>query len=193
MSTPYGKFSGNPKTEWLSNATSPDRDMKLLEDFSYTDPNGRIWPAPMGSVVNGASIPRPLWSLVGSPYTEDYRNASVVHDVACDDPAVDRAEADEMFYYACLAGGCNKGQARALYLGVRVGAHMLRGTKGPRSRRGRGPSMRPAPQTAQEKAFLSEVTRLSKSLHASMPFHKLKLAVDQALDKNDRKASKKRR
>jgi len=122
MSPNHGSFSGNPKTEWLANPASPDREMKLLEDFWYTDPNGRKWPAPKESVVNGASIPRPLWSTVGSPYTDDYRNASVVHDVAVEDPAVNRKEADKMFYYACLTGGCSLKQASVLYVGVRIGS-----------------------------------------------------------------------
>ena len=68
----HGTFSGNPKTEWLVNASEEDRDMRLLEDFDYTDPDGRVWPAPKDSIVNGASIPRPLWSTVGSPYTDGY-------------------------------------------------------------------------------------------------------------------------
>lgn len=96
--------------------------MRLLEDFWYVDPDGRRWDAPSGSIVNGASIPRPLWALVGSPYTDDYRLASVVHDVACCTSGVSRAEADRMFYFACLDGGCSLAQARLLYLGVRVGA-----------------------------------------------------------------------
>ena len=122
MSPNYGSFSGNPKTEWLSDPGLPDRDMKLLEDFSYTDPAGKTWPAPQGSIVNGASIPRPLWSTVGSPYTDDYRSASVVHDIAVEDTAVNRKEADKMFYYACLAGGCSLKQASLLYAGVRIGS-----------------------------------------------------------------------
>ncbi len=117
-----GTFSGNPKTEWLSSAVSPDKDMKLLENFSYVDPSGKIWLAPANSVINGASIPEALWSSVGSPYTGDYRCASIVHDVACDDPSVIRKEADKMFYFACLAGGCSQGQARMLYVGVRIGS-----------------------------------------------------------------------
>lgn len=115
-------FSGNPKTEWLSDADHDDRDMRLLEDFSFTDPSGRLWWARAGAVVNGASIPPPLWSSVGSPYTGDYRRASVVHDVACDTPGVDRKAADVMFYQACLAGGCSKARAAVLYAGVRIGA-----------------------------------------------------------------------
>jgi hypothetical protein len=118
----HGSFSGNPKTEWLVDANGDDRDMKLLEDFSYTDPAGRLWLAPKGSTVNGASIPRPLWSTVGSPYTDDYRQASIVHDVACNTPEISRKEADVMFFHACRAGGCSPRQARILYAGVRIGA-----------------------------------------------------------------------
>lgn len=120
----YGQFSQNPQTEWISNPEKPDRNMKLLRDFSYTDPDGKIWLAPAGSEINGASIPRPLWSTVGSPYTDDYRNASIVHDVAVSNqiPPLERKKADKMFYYACLAGGCSIPKARILYLGVRTGS-----------------------------------------------------------------------
>lgn len=116
-----GQFSGNPTTEWMEEP-GPDRNMRLLADFTYVDPDGRKWLAPKNAVINGASIPEALWSSVGSPYTGDYRRASIVHDVACDTPAVSRAEADKMFYFACLAGGCSKLQAKLLYAGVRVGA-----------------------------------------------------------------------
>jgi len=118
----HGSFSGNPKTEWLVDANGEDRDMQLLEDFSFTDPAGRVWLAPKGAIVNGASIPRALWSTIGSPYTDDYRRASVVHDVACDTPSVPRKDADAMFLHACRAGGCSPLQAQILYAGVRLGA-----------------------------------------------------------------------
>ena len=118
----HGSFSGNPKTEWLVDAAAPDRNMELLLDFGFTDPDGNLWPAPKGSIVNGASIPQPLWSIVGSPYTDDYRRASVVHDVACNTPGVPRKAADVMFFHACRAGGCGPVQARILYAGVRIGA-----------------------------------------------------------------------
>lgn len=116
-----GTFSGNPQTEWLSDR-GDDRDMKLLAPFWFTDPAGRHWVAPEGSIVNGASIPRTLWSSVGSPYTGDYRRAAVIHDVSIKTPGIVRTEADTMFYYACLAGGCSLLQAKLLYAGVRVGS-----------------------------------------------------------------------
>lgn len=116
-----GNFSSNPKTEWLS-GPGDDRKMKLLEEFWYADPKGRKWVAPKDSVIDGASIPEALWSTVGSPYTGDYRRASITHDVACRQTGVSRDEADQMFYHACISGGCSVSQARILYAGVRVGA-----------------------------------------------------------------------
>lgn len=116
-------FSESPQTEWLANP-SPDRDMRLLADFWFDDRAGRRWHAPAGATIDGASIPRPLWTLVGSPYTGSYRRASIVHDIACmnADNLQEREAADRMFFEACRAGGCSMQESMVLYTGVRVGA-----------------------------------------------------------------------
>ncbi|MBC7686304.1 MAG: DUF1353 domain-containing protein [Bdellovibrionales bacterium] len=115
-----GRFSGNPKTEWLSDK-GDDRVMRVIAPFWYLDPDGRRWDVPAGTIINGASIPRTLWSSVGSPYTGDYRRAALVHDAAVGREGVLRQEADTMFHFACLCGGCSMLQAKLLYAGVRVG------------------------------------------------------------------------
>jgi hypothetical protein len=116
-----GSFSGNPKTEWLCEH-GDDRNMCLLETFWYLDPQGRRWEAPKGAVTNGASIPRTLWSSIGSPYTGNYRRASIIHDIAIRTVGVVRSEADTMFYFACLAGGCMLMESKLLYAGVCIGS-----------------------------------------------------------------------
>jgi len=124
MTQDHGFFSGEPCTIWLTE-NRPDRKMRLIEDFAFTDPDGLTWLVPSGYEVDGASIPKTLWALVGSPYTGDYRRASIVHDKACNDAAGDvtaRKAADRMFYHACRAGGCSSEEANSLYLGVRIGA-----------------------------------------------------------------------
>ena len=115
-----GEFSGNPCTEWLSDKGG-DRDMRVIAPFWYRDPAGRRWDVPSGTVVNGASIPRTLWSSVGSPFTGNYRRAALVHDAAVGTLGAQRAEADTMFYFACLCGGCAVLQSKLLYAGVRLG------------------------------------------------------------------------
>ncbi|MDO1558660.1 DUF1353 domain-containing protein [Brevundimonas sp. 2R-24] len=125
MADRFGVFSGEPLAQWLT-APSGGRMMKLLEAFTFTEARtGRLWSAPAGFVVDGASIPRALWSIVGSPYTGNYRRASIVHDKACVDFPTDgpeRKAADVMFQAACRAGGCGAFQASILYAGVRIGS-----------------------------------------------------------------------
>src|SRR4029078_8275235 len=76
--TKWGRYDGEPVTKW-----NPDgRTMTLLTELRYTDPHGEVWVAPIGSVVDGASLPRYLWSIMGGPFEGNYRNASVLHDVA---------------------------------------------------------------------------------------------------------------
>lgn len=118
-------FSGEPiLTEWHDG----ERNMSLAQEFYYVDPKGKKWVAPAGSVINGATIPRELWSIVGSPFVGKYRRASVIHDVAVgefgdyDVSSQERKKADRMFYHACRYDGCSKRFATLLYIGVRLGA-----------------------------------------------------------------------
>ena len=74
--------------------------MTLLTELRYTDPHGEVWVAPIGSVVDGASIPRYLWSIMGGPFEGRYRNASVLHDVAYGEHKRPWKDCDRMFYYA---------------------------------------------------------------------------------------------
>src|SRR5215475_10347325 len=60
----WGHYNGEPVTKW-----NPDgRTMTLLTELRYIDPKGEVWVAPIGSVVDGASIPRYLWSIMGGPF-----------------------------------------------------------------------------------------------------------------------------
>ena len=94
--TKWGHYDGEPVTKW-----NPDgRTMTLLTELRYTDPHGEVWVAPIGSVVDGASIPRYLWSVMGGPFEGKYRNASVLHDVAYGEHKRPWQDCDRMFYYA---------------------------------------------------------------------------------------------
>src|SRR5438105_6834173 len=157
------RLSGEAEAVWLTEGGTPDRRMKLLQEFTFTDPRSRVWRASADSVVDGASIPRALWTVVGSPYTGDYRRASIVHDVACDEAGGNkrkRRAADRMFFHGCRAGGCSIWESTVLYLGVRVGAassdvpvwHAAASieTAGPRTRR-----------TADERRLEKDFQRIS--------------------------------
>jgi hypothetical protein len=120
QSHPWGYFSGVPVTQW-----NPDgRSMTLLRQFSYTDQHGTLWVAPAGSVVDGASIPRTLWSLMGGPFEGRYRNASVLHDVAYTMQNRPPRECDRMFYNAMRCSGVGPIEAKTMYYALlRFGWH----------------------------------------------------------------------
>lgn len=110
---PHGYFA-NPKTlqplkppqvpvhvAWLADG----RKCMLLKDVVYVDPEGGVWTAYKGSIVNGLSIPRFFWRVLGSPYTGVSRDGSVIHDVACEDKPVDSPRVHWAFYHAMRCRG----------------------------------------------------------------------------------------
>ncbi len=110
----WGRFEGEVVASWDADG----RLMTLREDFAYVDPAGRRWLAPAGTVVDGASIPRLFWTVIGSPFSGRYRNASVVHDIECDEMREPWQDVHRMFYEACRAGGVEEAQAKIMYYAV---------------------------------------------------------------------------
>ena len=110
-SVQWGYYSGDPILKWNSDG----RTMTVMSEFSYTDPHGLVWDAPAGSVTDGASIPRYLWSLIGGPFEGRYRNASILHDVAYEKHNRPWQDCDRMFYYAMRCSGVNAGEAKTMY------------------------------------------------------------------------------
>jgi Protein of unknown function (DUF1353) len=107
----FGSFSGTVKAEWLDEG----RKMKLLEPLTYTDPSGIEWLAPLHSVVDGASIPKFAWSIIGGPFEGKYRKASVIHDVACDQKTRSWESVHEAFLNAMLASDVETILAHVMY------------------------------------------------------------------------------
>jgi Protein of unknown function (DUF1353) len=98
--------------------------MTLLTELRYIDPHGVEWVAPIGSVVDGASIPRYLWSIMGGPFEGQYRKASVLHDVAYGEKKRPWQDCDRMFYYAMRCSGVNAVQAKTMFYALyRFGHH----------------------------------------------------------------------
>jgi Protein of unknown function (DUF1353) len=121
----WGHYSGYVEARWENDG----RNMTLLSELRYTDPNGMVWIAPAGSVVDGASIPRSLWSLMGGPFEGKYRNASVLHDVSYDQHTKPWQECDRMFYNAMRCSGVAAVEAGTMYYALRKFGHHWRAPK----------------------------------------------------------------
>lgn len=110
----WGRFVGQVVARWEDDG----RSMTLVEPFAYVDPRAIRWAAPAGAVVNGASIPRAFWSLIGGPFSGRFRDASVVHDVACESRDRPWQAVHTMFYEACRCGGVGAVKAKTMYYAV---------------------------------------------------------------------------
>jgi hypothetical protein len=109
----WGKYEGSIRTEW-----EPGRKMRLLEDTRYIDPKGMVWLAPKGWSIDGASIPQAFWCTVGGPFEDNYRNASVFHDVACDQRTAHWQDVHRMFYNGMRCSGVSDKKAKVMYAAV---------------------------------------------------------------------------
>ena len=124
-SSKWGHYSGYVEARWENDG----RTMTLLSELRYTDPKGVVWIAPSGSVVDGASIPRSLWSLMGGPFEGKYRNASVLHDVAYDQKNRTHEVCDQMFYNAMRCSGVSAVEAGTMYYALRKFGHHWKAPK----------------------------------------------------------------
>ncbi len=112
-------FIGEVQVEWLHHVGA-DRRMRLLTDFVFVDDNAIRWQAPTGSVIDGASIPEAFWRTVGTPFVGDYRRATVLHDVACQQQSRPHTDVHRMFYDAMITDGVPTTLAQQMYTAVRL-------------------------------------------------------------------------
>lgn len=111
---PWGHYVGTLKARFDKNG----RDMILLENFVYVDPQGAAWGSPAGSKIDGASIPQAFWSVIGGPFEGKYREASVIHDVACDQRSKPWKDVHRTFYTAMRCSGVGETRAKIMYYAV---------------------------------------------------------------------------
>lgn len=110
----YAQFKGDLEAKFLDDG----RKIELTKDFSFFYLQN--WDVPKGTVVDGASIPRILWTLIGGPFEGKYRKASVVHDYYCDTKSRRWYDVHYMFYKACLEEGLDEMTAKMMYTAVYI-------------------------------------------------------------------------
>ena len=87
---------------------------------------------PAGYRFDGASIPRWLWWLIGSPFEPDLMLAACVHDWYCDHTAESyqtRVIGDAVFFALLTRAGVPRWRRILMYLGVRSHSFLAYGRK----------------------------------------------------------------
>jgi len=110
-----GRFVGDVVARWNGDG----RDMTLIEPFEYVDPRGQSWKVPIGTTVDGASIPRFFWSIIGGPFDGLYRNASVVHDFYCQVKTRPYLDVHQVFHDAMDTSGVPASKSWVMYQAVK--------------------------------------------------------------------------
>ncbi|WDH32407.1 DUF1353 domain-containing protein [Pseudomonas chlororaphis] len=111
----FGKFDGIPaQIELDDNGCSA----RLLRAITYHGPKVLEWPVPVGAWLDGASIPRIFWSIIGGPFEGKYRTASIIHDHYCIIQTRSWRETHLMFHDAMRCSGVGKAQATVMYYAV---------------------------------------------------------------------------
>lgn len=111
----FGSYTGLPPRVAL---LADGRNARLLAPISYRQPTGEDWPVDTGSMLDGASIPRFLWSLIGGPFEGRYRDASIVHDHYCVSRDRPWRAVHRMFYEAMRCSGVAPAKAKIIYYAV---------------------------------------------------------------------------
>ena len=110
----FGIFRG----ELIVKTLIDGRKLQLTHPFSFVDPTGKLWAVPAGKVVDGASIPPAFWSIIGGPFEDKYREASVIHDHYCDEKTDTWQNVHLVFYNGMRAHGVDPLKAKLMYAAV---------------------------------------------------------------------------
>jgi len=109
------QFSGTVKVEWVED---DPRKMRLLQTITFTDSKEQKWVAQELAVIDGASIPKFFWRVIGSPFIGFYRRPSVIHDIYCVNQMRPAQEVHDMFHEAMIADGVSEEKARIMFEAV---------------------------------------------------------------------------
>ena len=70
---------------------------------------------------NGASVPAPLWPIIGSPFDPRFMAPAVTHDRIYETGERPRKEADKLLRKLLIHNGVPEDLAQTMYYGVRIG------------------------------------------------------------------------
>jgi len=112
-----GRYEGRAVVELLDDG----RLVRLRQPIAYIDPHEVRWDVPKGAEVDGASIPRVLWTFIGGPFEGKYRKASIIHDWYCDIRSRPWRQVHRMFFDAMIASSVPMALAKPMYAGVYFG------------------------------------------------------------------------
>lgn len=121
MNRGLGRFIGHPRTESLPAPPGVSSDytlVRLIEDFAYHANDGALIVAPAGLCSDGASIPSPLWALLGHPLSSMNAPFGLIHDWLYRSGIYARGMADLYAFDMARCAGHSDKDAIEIYVGL---------------------------------------------------------------------------
>ncbi len=96
-----------------------DYEHRLHGGLTYRDCSGETYAVPDKVVVNGASIPRGAWSLIGyTPFSGRLQRPSILHDHLCETVQFTAEKVHRLFYETLISEDVPKTDALLMYAAV---------------------------------------------------------------------------
>ena len=92
--------------------------LALTAPIRYRDAQGATFTVPVGFAFDGASIPRPLWSVMGAPLEGPYVRSAAQHDFECAIQVAPSRVVHRRFRHALRAEGVGAVRAALMYAAV---------------------------------------------------------------------------
>lgn len=96
----------------------PNPQTRMYKVAESVSRNGITVPA--GFEYDGASIPRPCWSIIGSPFAPEFMTAAVFHDWLYYTHTLNREDADQVLYDLLRENGVGAVKAGVIHRAVRM-------------------------------------------------------------------------
>lgn len=91
----------------------------LAEPLRFIDVDATLCTVPKGFEFDGASIPKPFWTLIGAPLEGNYVRSAALHDYGCRTRTEPSRVVHDRFYRSMRAEGVRWLQAVLMYRAVR--------------------------------------------------------------------------
>lgn len=103
---------------WVCDFYPNESGFLLTKDYAFTDLDGVNRLVPKFFWFNGASIPRPLWPFIYSPFHPEVILGSLVHDWLYTSHIVTKEHTDELLHKICIEEGADERKAAFIFNAV---------------------------------------------------------------------------
>jgi hypothetical protein len=90
--------------------------IRLKEELLFRQTGGETWVVPANAIVDGRSMPKLFFSLIGHPFTSGFLKTAIIYDYAVKAKVRRWTDAQRMFVEGVVVEGVPTIEAKAMYM-----------------------------------------------------------------------------